>query len=240
MINKKVYIAAVGAALAFVSAFSFSVFADEMSEKSMEKVEKKGMRFVENLLDRLEKFDGKEFTFSKESLERGAPATLTINPRGHARITGGTVTAVASDIVTVDIWKIAFSVHKMPDTKVFAGGKKELTFEQIAVGDRVDVVGQLDETKSAFIHAKSIHDRTQIGKINEDERSRIQKLIDELLKRLRELRGEPSHTTSPSPSPSSSPTSSPSPSPGVSPSPSPSTSPSPSVSPSPSPSPSTN
>lgn len=236
MISKKIYIAVVGTALAVTSALAFSVFADEMRGKSMEK---KQMHVAENLLNRLEKFDEKEFTFSKESFERGAPATLTINPRGHARITGGTVTAVASDIVTVDIWKIAFSVHKMPDTKVFAGGKRELTFEQIAVGDRVDVVGQLDEMKSGFIHAKSVHDRTQISRTNEDERGRLQKLIDELLKRLRELRGELPPLTSPSPSLSPSPTSSPSPSPSVSPSLSPSVSPSPSASPSSSPSPST-
>ena len=113
MMNKKIYVAVMGAALAFISISALSVFAEEMRGKSMEK---KSMHAVENLLDRLEKFEAKEFTFPKESFERGAPATLAINPRGHTRITGGTVTGVSSDIVTVEIWKLAFSVHKMPET----------------------------------------------------------------------------------------------------------------------------
>lgn len=244
MINKKTYIAVVGTALAFTSAFALTVFAEEMTGKSDElkmkrksmEVEKRVMHTGESLLDRLEKFETKDFIFAKDSFERGAPATLTINPHGKVRMTGGAVTGVSGDIVTVEIWKLSFSVHKMPETKVFAGGKKELTFEQIAVGDKIDVLGQLDDTKASFIHAGSVHDRTQLGKANDEERSRIQALINELLKRLNALsdnRGR-SHPLLASPSPSSSPNSSSSPLP--SPSSSASSSPLPSSSPSPSPS----
>ena len=244
MINKKIYTVIGGTAFAIASVFAVTVFADDikMEGKMERKIEKKTTRSGENLLDRLEKFEAKDFTFPQVSFERGATATLTINPRGHVRMTSTTVTAVSGDIVTVEIWKIAFSVHRMADTKVFAGNKKELTFEQIAVSDKVDVLGQLDDAKPLFVHAQSVHDRTQIGKANDEERNKLQALINELTERLRNLskdRDKPHSSIRPSPSsslsPSSSPPSSPSPSISPPPSPSPSVTPNPSASPSQSP-----
>ena len=230
---KKFYIAATTVALAASLAFGAAVFAEDARDMRMEKSEGKSMMHpLENLLKKIEKFDAKDFSLEGKQ-ERDLPSTLTINPHGNTRITSGKVTAVSGDIITVTIWKLNFSVHKMPDTKVFASSNKELTFEQIAVGDIVDMLGNLDDTQTAFIHAQTIHDRTQMGKAREEERSRIQALINDLIRRLNDLlakQGRP-----PLPTPSSSPSASPSATPG----PSPSASPSPSQSPSPSPSPST-
>ena len=252
MKNKKIYAVAVGAALAFTSAFAISVFAErgETERKGEENRQTEGksmIRPLENLLKKIEKFDTKEFSLEGKS-DREPPSTLTINPQGNARITNGKVTAVSGDIITVAIWKLNFSVHKMPDTKVAASANQELTFEQIVAGDTVDVLGRLDDAQAAFIHAQVIHDRTQMGRAKEQEKGRLQTLINDLIRRLNELLAKqgkpplptpsPSPSGSPSPSPSASPNSSSSPSLSPSPSQSPSPSPSPSPSQSPSPSPS--
>jgi len=217
MINKKIYSAAIGTALVLASAFVFTAFAEEGHDDDTPSMKQSSqIKPLENLLKRIEKFEAKDFSFNTKQLETNVPATMTINGRGEARITNGKVTAVSGDVVTVETWKLVFSVHKMPETKVYAGSRKEITFEQIAVGDMVNVLGKLDDAKPGFIHAQVVHDRTQIGKVNEEERKRIQVLIDELLKRLNTLRGELHNTTSPSPSVS--PLHSPSPSPSQSPS----------------------
>ena len=228
---KKFYIAATTVVLAASLAFGAVVFAEETRDTRMEKMEGKSMvKPLENILKRIEKFETKDFSFEGK-LEREAPATITINPHGQTRITNGKVTAISGDIVTVEIWKLSFSVHKMPETKVIAGGKNEITFEQIAIGDMMNVLGKLDDSKIAFIHAEVIHDRTRLGKANEEERSRIQSLINDLIQRLNALRGRgqsplvsPSGSPLPSSSPSVSATPVPSPGVSVSPSASPSTS----------------
>ena len=240
MMHKKLY-AAVGAALACTSVFAMTVFAEDshMEKRMDERKETKGsmMKPLENMLKKLEQIDTKEFSFSTEHPEKDTPSTMTLNPHGEIRLTNGKVTAVSGDIITVEVWKLSFSVHNMPDTKVLAGSKREITFAQIAVGDMVGVLGQLDIDKVAFIHAQIIHDRTQVNRANTDqERSRIQSLINDLIKRLNALGGR---GQSPLVSPSGSPLPSSSPSPSTTPAPSPSVSASPSASPSPSSTPGT-
>jgi len=238
MMNKKIYSAAIGTALVLTSVFAITAFAEQENQGNHDtsSMKRSTIKPLENLLKRIEKFEAKDFSFNTQQLETNVPSTMTINGHGETRITNGKITAVSGDIVTVEVWKLAFSVHKMPETKVFAGNKKELTFEQITVGDMVSVLGQLDDTKPAFIHAQAVHDRTQAGKANEGERGRLQALIDELVKRLHALSDNPTSSVSPSPWLSPSPSSSalPSPSPSASSSPLPSSSPSPSSSRSPS------
>jgi len=230
MINKKIIFAAAAASLAFTSAFALTAFAQDsmMRKDSMMNLGKGPIKAVEHALDRLEKFETGDFQRPLEN----APSTLAVNPRGETKITNGKVTAVNGDIVSVEIWKMSFSVHKMPDTKVFAGRAKEFSWDQIKVGDIVDVLGKLDTAQSMFIHAQVVHDRSQLMQARDEETSRLRQLINDLVKRLNEILVRQGRQPLPTPSPSAS--ASPSPSASASPSPSPSAS----VTPSPSPSPS--
>jgi len=242
--------AAVGAVLAFTSAFAITVFAENNdnngnnADNHMSAEKKLPIQPLESMLKKLQNIDTKEFSFSPTQKE--IPVTMTINPHGDIRITNAKVTAVSGDIITVDIWKLSFSIHKMPDTKVATQGR-QITFGDIAVGDMVDVLGKLDTATPAFVHAQVINDRTRTNAVSDQEKTRMQNLIMELIKKLNEIltsRGQAPLPT-PSLSPSASHSATPTPSQSVSPSPSPSQSASPSpspsqsASPSPSPSPST-
>ena len=159
------------------------------------------LKGIEKALDRLEKFE--ERKFKVEEFERGSvPQTLSINPQGNIRITRGTVTSAAtsSDTVTVEAWKLAFTVHKMPDTKVVGGRRDEISFGDIKGGDIVSVVGRLDPTTAAFVHSEVIHDHTQVIRGRDEEVSKLRAKINELIERLNELLrrvGQPPATTTP-------------------------------------------
>ncbi len=233
--HKKIIVSAGAIALVYSLAFGITVFAeDQHGDVRMEKNETKSMMHpLQNLLQKIEKFDAKEFSIEGKPV-REVPSTVTINPHGNTRLTNGKVIAVSGDIVTVEIWKLNFSVHKMPETRVFASNDKEFVFSDIAVGDMVDVMGQLDTTTPAFLHAQAIHDRTKTIKAQQEESGRLQGLINELIRKLNDLLAKAGKQQLPTPTPLFNTT----PSPSATPSPSQSALPSPSSSPSQSPSPS--
>ena len=79
------------------------------------------IKAVEAFIERLEKFEDKDFRFGVKAFEQGVtPTTLMINPRGHARITRGTVTAVSLDRITVAVWNLQFSIVNASSTLFFA------------------------------------------------------------------------------------------------------------------------
>lgn len=234
------YLLVLVAALALVAAVSVSAQGQQSG--------KGPIKALEQAIEHLEKFGEKEFKFENRVIEAGAaPASLMINPGGKVRLTNAKATAVSGDIVTVEIWKIAFSVLKMPDTKVFAGKAKDLAFGDIKVGDSIDVLGQLDPERAAFIRAELIHNRTQVVQVRDGEVERLRGLIENLIRRLQEILARqgrslppgfsplPSPTASPTPTPAPTPTPTPTPVPTPSPTPEPTPSPSPSPTPSPTP-----
>lgn len=239
MKNKKFYAAAAGAALAFTSAFAIAAFAQDNGHnslgniKSSQEMQTKGdmemkhspIQPLENMLKKLQQIDTKDFSFTTKQLEN-APSTMTINPKGEIRITNGKVTAVSSDMIMVQIWMLNFTVHGM-SAHVLAGDKHEFTFAQIAVGDMVDVLGQLDTATAGLINAQVIHDRTARNQQGPEERSRLQSVINELIQRLNAILTSRGQAPLPTPSFSASPTPSATPSPSLIPSPTPSATPSP-------------
>lgn len=150
-------------------------------------------------------------------VQAGVPATLAIGADGTLRITGGKITEIAGDRITVEVWKIAFSVHRMPDTKVFAD-RIELTFADMQVGDTVDVLGKLDAAEPLLVHAEVVNDRAQIRAA---ESARLRERLNTLILRVMDIfkrMGKPLPPGLPSPLPAASaPASSPSPTPGSSP-----------------------
>ncbi len=226
MKHKQLYIAAISTAFVLTSVFTLTALAENRGDS----MGKSPIKSIENMLKKLEQIDSNDFSFNTEDVQKNVPSTMTINPQGNIRITNGKVTAVSGDAISVEIWKLNFSVQKMPDTRVLANRKQELTFAQIAVGDMVGVLGQIDTTTSGLIHAQIIHDRSRNPAVNEAEKGRLQSLITELIQKLNAIlrsRGQaplPTPSVSVSPSPSLTPSSSPSPSASASPSPSPSTS----------------
>lgn len=144
--------------------------------------------------------------------------TLSISGEGIVRITAGKITAVQPDRVTVEAWKIAFSVHRMPDTKVFAD-RVELTFADMQVGDTVDVLGELDATEPLLVHADIVNNRTRT-RAYEEEAARLRNRLNELILRVIDIfrkTGRPLPAGLPSPLPAASPVMSPSPAPTLSP-----------------------
>jgi len=171
----------------FTLVFAVGVRARE-EDNNHEKEARPVIKGIEKALERLEKFEEKKLK-GEEFLQGVVPQTLSVNPHGQIRITRGTVTAVAtsSDTITVEVWKLAFTVHKMPDTKVAGGQKEEISFGDIKVGDVVSVVGRLDANTAAFVHAEVIHDHMQAIRTRDEEISRLRAKINELLERLNEL-----------------------------------------------------
>lgn len=182
--------------LAIVAAFiAVSVYAEN---DNMHDNRKGPTKAIEKAIERLEKFSDRDFGITENEEALGnTPETLAVGPRGQVRITAGKVTAVASSTVTVMVWKMSFTVHKMPDTNVVARGSGNFKFEDIKVGDVVDVKGVLDETTAMFIHAKQVRDRSAGITQHEDQISRMRAQIQELIERLNKLLGK---TTPPPPS----------------------------------------
>lgn len=142
----------------------------------------------ERAIDRLEKFGENGFGFRKDLFEHGAaPATLMIGPEGQARITRANVADVSGDVMKIEIWKLIFSVHNMPDTKVLGGGGGTMQFSDVKAGDVVNVLGKLDADQAAFIHAEVIHDFTQLARERDAHIAELQAKINELIKRLQDL-----------------------------------------------------
>ena len=232
MLNKKIVLTVAASVFAFTSAFAITAFAEqgEMHAEMKGEMGHSMIQPLESMLKKLEQLDTKEFNFTAKQLE-ATPKTMTINPQGQIRITNGKVTAISSDTITVQIWMMNFTVHNM-SARVVAGEKQDFAFNQIAVGDMVEVLGQLDTVTPAYVHASLIRDRTAHIRPNTEEQSRLQALITELIKRLNAILISRGQNPLPTPSFSPTPSATPSPSASASPSPSPSASASPSPSPS--------
>jgi len=182
---KKAVLTGAAFIMGFTLAFAVGVAARNDDDEGIARPVIKG---IEKALERLEKFE--ERKFKTDEFERGSvPQTISINPQGQIRITRGTVTAAAtsSDTITVEAWKLSFTVHKMPDTKVAGGKKDEISFGDIKVGDIVSVVGRLDANTAAFVHAEVIHNHTQVIRGRDEEVSKLRAKINELIERLNEL-----------------------------------------------------
>lgn len=183
--------------------------------------ENKGLeKAFEQLSKKLERLD-----FNQGEFERGTvPMSLVINGNGHVRLTQATVKLLTGDTIGIEVWKLNFNLHKMPDTQVFGLGKGEINWSDIKVNDILDLTGQFDVITAGLIHAKIVHDRSAVSQ-NTEEINRLRDRINDLIKRLNEILGRlgqtPLPTVTPSPSPSLSPTPSPSPTPTPSPTPSP-------------------
>lgn len=177
---------------------AFSVSADEKSNGKSKGV----VKTIEKAIDKLTKWEEKDFKFNEQDFNKGnVPETLNIGPKGHARITAGKVSAVGNGTVVVSVWKMSFTVHKMPETKVLARGGGNSTFESIKMGDVVDVNGVLDGDKVMFIHAEVIHNRSTVSAEREEQISKLRAQIQEMIERLNKLLGK---TTPPATPPSSS------------------------------------
>lgn len=194
--------------LFFVFAFAaiVSVSAKEGDDKKMSQAAKQ----VEKAIKKLEKI-GDRIDFSEQEFNAGkVPETLNVGPKGRARITAGKVTATASSTFTAMVWKMNFTVHKMPETKVVARGGGHTAFENIKVGDVVDAEGALDSDTPMFIHAGVVHNRSALSDTRQSEASRLQAVVSELMEKLNKLLKD--RSTSPSPTPPPPPTPSPTPS----------------------------
>lgn len=168
--------------------FALTVMAEEHAGNGSMPSGRPVVKAIEKALERLEKFEERKLKI--EEFERGAvPQTLSVNPQGQIRITRGTVTSAAtsSDTVTVEVWKLTFTVHKMPDTKVAGGRQDEISFGDIKVGDIISVVGRLDGIQTAFIHAEVIHNHTQVIRTRDEEILKLRAKINELIERLNKL-----------------------------------------------------
>lgn len=180
---------------AFTLAAIVSVSAKEGDGKKMSQVAKQ----VEKAIKKLEKV-GDRIDFSEQEFNAGkVPETLNIGPKGRARITAGKVTAIASSTFTAMVWKMNFTVHKMPETKVVARGGGHTTFENIKVGDVVDAEGALDSDTAMLIHAGVVHNRSALSDTRQGEASRLQAIVSELIEKLNKLLKD--RTTLPSPIP---------------------------------------
>ncbi|TSC90268.1 MAG: hypothetical protein G01um10142_459 [Parcubacteria group bacterium Gr01-1014_2] len=189
---------------ALIVVLSLSIFVGVALAKS----NNKGLaKAFEQLSKKLERLD-----FDEDDFERGTvPMSLVINGNGHVRLTRAMVKSVNGDNISVEIWKLNFNLHKMSDTQVFGLGKGEINWSDIKINDILDVTGQLDESTTALIHAKIVHDRSALSQSNQEEINRLRERINELIRKLNEILGRLGQT--PLPTPTSSPTPSPSPTP---------------------------
>lgn len=197
--KKNAYFLVPVATLAFVFAAVISVQAEgDGSKKDLKPLRKA----VQNLEKKIEQ---SEFNINEQEFSLGnAPDTIAIGNKGHTRITGAKVTAIASTTLTISIWNLTFTVHQMPDTNVTARGGGRYSFGSIKVGDIIDVKGALDATQAGLIHAKLVHDRSALIQQNQDRINQLRAQIQEMIERLNRLLGR---TTPP---PSSSDTTAPS------------------------------
>jgi hypothetical protein len=117
--------------------------------------------------------------------------SMTINPQGKVLIVASEVTESNWPNLKVKVWGNTFSVHVMPDarligltaTAVSNATSSATTTIQVAVGDRVDVLGYVEEA-TGLIHATAFKNRSQVSKDVETIRARIQELMN-LLENLR-------------------------------------------------------
>lgn len=215
----------VGMVIVALAAFGARVFARDENEDEA-KPGKGPVKAVEKALERLQNFEFKGF--GEEDFTRGlAPSSLAINPQGHVRLTNAEVTAISGSSLSVKVWGLAFTVRQGTSTKVFAGKIRELSFSDIKVGDRIDVVGRTSESTPGVIDAEVIHDRALIVQARDEEVARLRSLIEDLIRRLQDILQRSGRSLPPGFSPLPSPSASPSPTPSPSPSPSPSPTPTP-------------
>ncbi|TSC62528.1 MAG: hypothetical protein G01um101448_433 [Parcubacteria group bacterium Gr01-1014_48] len=130
--------------------------------------------------------------FSKQVLSDRAtntPASILINPAGKVKLTGVEVTESNWPNLKVKAWGVMLSVHVMPDAKIVGGTNTGSTTPPVtvAVGDRVDVVGDAD-TAAGLIHARSFRNRSTINKETNDIQTRIKDLLEQIEKLRSQLK----------------------------------------------------
>lgn len=113
------------------------------------------------------------------------PSSLSVDPSGHVRITGGSVTAEASSSITVSVWGLSFNVNS--SQAQFAGSdQKTISASDIRVGDKITVTGTLDPT-TGVINAQVVVDYSLVTR---QATSTIQSRINQLLQLIQQLQSQ--------------------------------------------------
>lgn len=153
---------------------------------------------IDNLIEGTGKFKFDSFPPGLEKKNEIREPSLNVNPQGKVLITAGEVTEANWPNLKVKIWGLVLSVHVMPDARIIGGtttttstatGTLPLVIPTVAVGDRVDILGNM-EKDTGLIHAKTFKNRSQSSKDSENLRQRIADLmrqIDELRAKLKAL-----------------------------------------------------
>ena len=145
------------------------------------KYEKKEMENVATHKDKSMTGGGQTFSGEKRQEVRGP--SFSVNPLGRVVLNEGEVVEAAWPNLKVKVWGVTFSVHVMPDA-VIVGGSDQA---QAAVGDKVDLVGEMEA--SGLIHARQFKNRTHTDAATEEIRRKIQQLMDEIERLRGQLRG---------------------------------------------------
>ena len=184
-------VAALGTVIAL--AFTLAVLvpglgnANEVDDKSVQKVEVKSISDIDDLVEGKGEFKLEKFPAELEKKFETRQATLTINPQGKVLIVAGEVAEANWPNLKVKIWGNALAVHVMPDAKLIGFTSNATSTVQAAVGDKVDVLGYAEEA-TGLVHATTFKNRSQANKEADGIRARIQellKLIDDLRSQLK-------------------------------------------------------
>lgn len=149
--------------------------------------EKNTVSDIDDLVEGKGEFKLENFPKELERKFETRQATLTINPHGKVLIVAGEVTEANWPNLKAKIWGNVLSVHVMPDAKLIGLSNTATSSVQVAVGDRVDILGYAEEA-TGLIHATTFKNRSQANKEADGIRARIQellKLIDDLRAQLK-------------------------------------------------------
>lgn len=219
---------------------------EKKTQKELEKLEKKALKISDDDDDEdddedEEDNDEKVFRIKNEGRNifnlGQIKNSLTINPNGNIVFNNGNIESIGTNSFTAKIWGITYTVNVSSLTQIIDAANigVSLSISDFKVGDKVDVRGATTESSPTTIDAKVVRNRSGVSRGREDAIVRIQRQIDEFLRRINELLGITSPT--PTPTTSATPTPTATPSPTVTPSPTPTATPSPTATPTATPSP---
>jgi hypothetical protein len=119
-------------------------------------------------------------------IEKGsAPKSLTISASGNVKITDAEVVSVGDETFTVKVWGISLKINTDSETKFLVGKLRDWSFEEIKVGDKVDVLGEISEESGETL-ARLVNAKVSFPRIQNEEVARLRSIIEGLIRQLQE------------------------------------------------------
>ncbi|KKU17007.1 MAG: hypothetical protein UX26_C0010G0009 [Parcubacteria group bacterium GW2011_GWC1_45_9] len=152
-------------------------------------------------------------------IEKGSSLkSFLVSSSGNAKITDAEVISANDAGFSVKVWGLTVKVAVDSETRFLIGKLRDWSLAELRAGDRVDVLGEMQNETDGIVKAKVVNGKISAPRIQDEEVVRLRTVVQGLVKQLQEalrklgkqlppdispiLELSPSPAVSPTPTPS--------------------------------------